>query len=89
MATHGKKDKNNHEKMNKDTMHLDDTVPVTAEQRNALEVAIAETKEKDKNKDQENALESLKNICKANITQLLKCSSSDGFNDQDEQLEHI
>ena len=41
-----------HEKMKKDTMHLYDTVPVTAEQRNALEVAIAETKETDKNKDQ-------------------------------------
>ena len=47
-----------HEEMNKDTMHNDDTVSVTVEQRNALEVATAKTKETDKNKDQENAPES-------------------------------
>ena len=41
--------------MNKDTMHLDDTVLVTAEPINALEAASAET---DQNEDQENAPES-------------------------------
>ena len=31
-----------HEEMNKDMMHNDDTVPVTVEQRHTLEVATAE-----------------------------------------------
>ena len=46
--------------MNKDLLHIDDTVPVpvTTEQRDALEVATAETKDTDKNKDQEKAPES-------------------------------
>ena len=32
-------------------LHLDDTVPVTSEQRNVIEIDIAETKETDKNKN--------------------------------------
>ena len=46
--------------MNKDLLHIDDTVPVTVttELRDALEVATAETKETDKNEDQEKAPES-------------------------------
>ena len=48
------KDWIDHIEMNKDTMHLHDTVPVTAEPINALEAATAET---DKNEDQENAPE--------------------------------
>ena len=41
-------------------LHIDDTVPVTVttELRDALEVATAETKETDKNEDQEKAPES-------------------------------
>ena len=35
------KDWIDHDKMNKDTIHLDDTVPVTSEQSNVLELAIA------------------------------------------------
>ena len=42
-------------------LHIDDTVPVTVttELRDALEVATAETKETDKNEDQEKAPESM------------------------------
>ena len=47
-----------YQEMNKDLLHIDDTVPVTTEQRDALEVATAETKETDKNEDQEKAPES-------------------------------
>ena len=52
------KDWIDHIEMNKDTMHLHDTVPVTAEPINALEAATAETAETDKNEDQENVPES-------------------------------
>ena len=65
------KDWIDHIEMNKDTLHLDDTVPVTAEVINALKAATTETAE---NEDQENEPESA-------ALQMKVCNDSKSLNE--------
>ena len=55
----GHEDWIDHNEMNKDSMHLDDTALIATEQRHAQEVVTNETKKTDNNKDPENTTESV------------------------------